>query len=62
MICPHCAENASGFICRHCGGNVKFTFSVGKRADDIQRAIEKKFASAHREVFMDCGEYMDQMI
>lgn len=53
MICPKCASNSSGYNCRHCGTNIKFTYSVGDKRIEIQRAIEKKFAEAHRAVIFD---------
>lgn len=63
VICPRCASNMSGKPrvdkCEHCGAIVKIATLSGKQRHDAQLKVEMRFRTAHREVFLDCGEMAD---
>ena len=48
--------------CNHCGSIVKIGLLQGRQRHEAQLKVEMKFRTAHKEVFMNCGEYPDMPV
>ena len=68
MICPKCAGDMNGGgcpttrKCKRCGATAQVNTLWGRQREEAQRRIETAFRSAHRQVFLNCGEYEDAIL